>query len=285
MQNVGYNEFCGFQSNYSLPQSGGDGVSVTPGYSNVMGSWVDLFGALLNEDSYGIYLRMSDGNTSGVATPFLVDIGVDAAGGTSYSVLIPSLLGFGFGSMGTVGWRKAIYYFPVFIPKGARVAVRAQTSATSGAVFSVRARVAQKPSRPDLVRCGTFVDVIGADPANSRGTTYSVPSASAWSPWTSLGSAPRDGWWIAPSYCNDVASMVNNTYGVDIAVGDTTNKRILLPDMKVGHQNAPETCWDMPIDQECFARIPRGTTFYVRAYDSNTPVANYNAVVHVVGGN
>lgn len=284
MQNVGYNEFGAYQSNYSLPQSGGDSASVTTGASaNVMGAWTDVFGGLVNEDSYGLYMRMFSGETAGTATPYLVDIGVDAAGGTSYSVLIPSLLGMGWGDLGFTAWRCGIYYFPIFIPKGARVGARGQTSASQRS-FSIRARLAQKPSRPDLVRCGTFVDVIGAVPASSLGTNY-TPGLNTWGAWTSLGNAPREGFWVAPSFCNDVGSMVNNVYGVDIAVGDTTAKRTLLPDIKCGHQNSPMTTWDMPIDQECFAHIPAGTDFFVRGFDSNTPVANYNAVVHVVGGN
>ena len=66
------------------------GTSVTPG-NNTYSSYVDLLSAT-SEDSDWIEININSIGTSATATDTLVTIGVDPAGGTSYTDFIPHLL-------------------------------------------------------------------------------------------------------------------------------------------------------------------------------------------------
>lgn len=284
MQNYGYSEFGAFQQNYGsgLPGSS-DGVVCTPGTSNVMGSWTDLMGGTLANDSYGIWLGVADGSSGGGATnAHLMDIGIDYAGGSSYSVLIPYLGFAGEVNTGGSNWRGALWFFPLFTPAGARLGVRAQSKGSANNI-TVKATVGQKPSRPDLIRYGTFVDSIGVDAANSRGTVY-VPGTAGYGSWVSLGTLLRGAWWWQGSFINDLTSSTNNPFMVDFGVGDATSKLVFAPQLYCSHHSANEVVVGPEADEMGFAHLPSGATVYVRGNEHSGVDSNYTAILHVLGG-
>lgn len=68
------------------------GTSVTPGASNAEGSWTQVASsANIAEDVYWIYFQIHTGATATAAKPQLLDIGVDPAGGTSYTAIISDM--------------------------------------------------------------------------------------------------------------------------------------------------------------------------------------------------
>lgn len=67
----------------------GMGATVTPG-NNTKGSYAQVFTAL-EHDVYFIAIQINNATATGVVNT-LIDIGVDPAGGTSYTVLIPDLI-------------------------------------------------------------------------------------------------------------------------------------------------------------------------------------------------
>ena len=98
------------------------GSVITPGL-NTMGSWVQLLtGAQMANDAYGILININNSSTSATTRNILLDVGVDNAGGTSYTVKIPYLMG-GHASPYNIGSGGIWYYFPLFIPKSSGVPV------------------------------------------------------------------------------------------------------------------------------------------------------------------
>ena len=285
MQNYGFNEFCAYQRNFNPTVPGtSDGVSVSPGGSNVMGSWTDLMGGTVAEDSFGIWINVADGQQgSGTTGAKLMDIGIDYGGGTSYTVLIPYLGFSGEVNTGSTQWRGALFYFPVFMPKGSRLGARIQAKNSTPTTVTVKAKLAQKPSRPGLIRYGTYVDAIGADPTNSRGTVY-VPGNSAWGSWVSLGTSLREAWFCVPAFINDVTSSTNNCGMADFATGNTTSKLTLLPQFYYAHHGSDEVVTGPEPDEMGFHQLPAGSTFYVRAQEHGVPDSNYTAILYLVGG-
>lgn len=284
MQNYGFSEFGAFQQNYgSAIPSSSEGTHVTPGSSNTMGSWFDLMGGTLADDSYGIWLQVADGSSGGGATnAHLMDIGIDFGGGSSYSILIPYLGFAGEVNTGGSNWRGTLWFFPLFMPAGARLGVRSQSKGSTNTI-TVKATVAQKPSRPDLLRYGTYVDSIGVDAANSRGTIY-VPGTAGMGAWATLGALLREGWWWQFSLINDLTSSTNNPFMVDFAVGDATSKLLIGAQMYAAHHSANEVVVGPDCDEIGFAYLPNGANVYVRGNEHFGVDSNYTAILHVLGG-
>lgn len=282
MQSYGYNEFTKYLQNWTAAQGSG-GTSVAIGGSNTMGSWVDLFGATLDEDGYGIHIKVQNSHTSGSNRPILIDIGMDTAGGTSYTVLIPYLGVAGPLDGGGTSWRSAMYYLPVFMPEGSRIAARAQTSYGTPGTTQIRARIAMGPTNPQFVRCGTYVDAIGADALNSVGTEY-TPGNNTDGSWTSLGTASREAWFATMGLINASSSATNNFFVTDLAVGDATAKQLLMERLQCGHSSQIATVWNQYPEQAQHCVIHDGDELFVRGNEPGTPDSNYTAIAYLVGG-
>lgn len=271
-----HNQFCGYQHNWSV--SDGVGATITPGTSNAKGSWVDLFGGTVSDDSFGVWLAFHDSTGSG--NDILADIGVDVSGGTSYSVLIPNLIaGYCTGfSTNTTGPFGHCYYFPLFIPAGARIGCRAQTSLATAVAVKLRSRLFQKPSHPELVKCGDFVDAVGVNTGTSRGTVIAAGGRVQGS-YGSLGTAPRDAFYFEKG-CAMVATVASNNF-VDFAVGNP--QRNLVSRMKLG-------CVSGVIAEEYipsrfrYATIPAGAALYARAESDDSTPDTFYAAMYLVGG-
>lgn len=283
MLHTPHNEFTKFIRNYDRP-FGSSGVSITPGTGNVMGSWVDLFGSALSDDIYGLFIHISDGNPGGgVARPLLSDIGVDYSGGSSYSVLIPQLVSTGMDFTGGVQVRIATYYFPIFVPAGARIAARGQTSVNSS-VYTFRLIAPQRPTRPDLIRCGTAVEAVGINASASRGTVFTPGSSESEGAWQSLGTLNHDGWFTQVGYGVDDSAMGNGLMRLDFAVGDATSKRLIARNMGCGHSSSEGVVMDPYPEPAFHANLPSGAELFVRGMHQFTPDSNNYAAAYVVRG-
>lgn len=107
-----------------------DGTTITSGGSaHTKGAYSagQLF-ATTDEDTYGLSVRVSGVHTSGVVTSYLLDIGIGPSG--SEVDLIQNIDCWGSPAIAG-GFVGTTYYFPVFIPKGERVAARSQALAVS----------------------------------------------------------------------------------------------------------------------------------------------------------
>jgi len=170
------------------------GTNFTADANNTKGSVVSVM--TLTHDCEYIRIGFSGTASSYNNTSTLADIMIDPAGGTSWATdpLIPDLLA-GFAAplsndsssnpTGPIFW----YDFPLWIPSGAALGVRAQTAYTSNITTPrvvIQARGGNR--NPASWWCGQKITSVGIDSANSRGQMHAPATASSWSSWASLGS-------------------------------------------------------------------------------------------------
>lgn len=217
--------------------SAGPGVVVTPG-NNAYGSYTEIMaGAAVTHAVYGIWINIHSGLASSQARDLLVTLGIDRAGGTSYTDWILHLSGScsslrGGSSTGFSGGGVS-YYFEVRLPAGCSIAAKASVNNATVGTVRVMCEVYCKPSRPDLLDIGSFVDTFGATPASSSGTPV-VPGTTDEGAWVELGTLTRPLKWWEFGFCiNDGVFAGANTYNVDIAIGDASNKQVIIQDAYV----------------------------------------------------
>ncbi len=93
------------------------GTSVVPGVTNAEGSWTQVASsANIAQNIYAFYLRISDGATAATIKDHLLDVGVDPAGGTSYTAVISNIVCGSSGPITAAGGFEFI--FPLFIKSG-----------------------------------------------------------------------------------------------------------------------------------------------------------------------
>lgn len=264
-------------SNFTTPSTSSFGTSITgSGTANVKGSYTQLLSALA-EDAYMVYIRITDGNTNATGRDGTVDIGIDPAGGTSYSVLIPDLLA---SQAGASADGAHIYWFPVRIPAGATVAARTSQSVIS-ATCRVSIAVRGKPSRPDLIPWGTTVTAFGVG-ASSNGTSITPGTSGADGTYVSLGtpSKPHFFWQVGFGINNATTTALG--YNIDLARGDGSNKHLIISDAQF-IATTTERMWRLVNDfNEGWAPAGAESTIYVRGSCSGTPVTGCTAIAYGV---
>ncbi len=204
------------------------GTSITPA-TNAYGSYAQLIaGASLVNDVYEIWINVNAVSVSTAAHNSLVTIGIDESGGTSYTALINDLVCGPAGPYaGTNGSGGVWYRFPLFIKSGSSIGAKGSRSSGTTA-FNCWCIVYGRPSAPELIKTGSFVRTFGADTANSTGTAVTDGAASEGA-YTQLGSATAENlfYWEFGIGFND-SNVVANTGHHDIAVGDASNKKIVI---------------------------------------------------------
>ena len=206
------------------------GTAVTPG-STTYGSYAQLIsGANVTDDVCRIVVRVNNVGISGSARDCVVTIGCDPAGGASYTDTIVDLV-CGPASPHTpaasITGLGVVFDFPLFIRAGTSIAAKAAVSSVSVADINVRVDLYCRPSNPDRIRVGTYVDTIGTI-ANQAGVAI-VPGGASEGAWTQIGSTlTRPYWYLELGYGINDSTMVNNTIHVDVAIGDASNKKICI---------------------------------------------------------
>jgi hypothetical protein len=258
------------------------GTSITAGAANAEGSWGSVAtGTNLSRDIEGLYIQIHSCSAATNVRPLSVDVGVDPAGGTTYTEKISNLNGGFSGVPGGTG--IAAYYFPLSIKRGSQVAVRGSTNFTG-----ITARVACKfyGAQPELMRPkGMYCETLGAGATGVYGTVF-TPGNAADGSWVSLGTTTRDHWWWQLGYnVYNTVITAEHTY-IDLAYGDANNKRIIkrlvhfaTTSEVVGAVMANHLLWE-----ECYFPVPRGTEIFVRGRCANAPDTGYRAIAYGMGG-
>ena len=140
-------------------------VTVTANSSaHTKGAWAELISSSSANASL-LYVRVTGVSASATETSTLLDIGVGASG--SESAILSNVAVGGAASAGNTG----VFYFfvPIQIASGSRVSARIQSVVTGGKTAEILVRLIDTG---DYATAPTSVDVIGADTATSRGTTF-----------------------------------------------------------------------------------------------------------------
>jgi hypothetical protein len=197
-----------------------NGTTITAGSTaHVKGAY--SAGQLLastDEDTYGITVCVSGIHVSAVVTSYLLDIGIGVSG--SEVDLIQDLDCWGANTVAALRSGPKYWYFPVFIPKGTRIAARAQALAVSD-VANVGIWLHQA-----IDGWGMEVPVmwerLGAV-TNSNGVSV-TPSAGAFGSWTTILDpiTKNYSWWhVGLDALADISTTSDELY-VEIGFGDTS---------------------------------------------------------------
>lgn len=261
------------------------GPTVTSGAANTYGTYTNLLTATAYE-TFLMEIIISSAFTAGNARNGAVTIGVDQAGGTSYVDTIQHLLcGAATTQQTSIGLGYA-YTFPLYVPAGASVAAKyTSTLATQTAVVGLTCW--GKPSSPEQVRCGTYVDSIGFNAATTLGVTVTPSLNNTIPTYVSLGALPRAAWWYQAGYMwNDATMTANLQTRVDAGVGSSAANAALVYDdciysvLTANEQVSmlrPGTPYPLP--------SPAGQNIYCRAWcASATADSGGCAVGYALGG-
>lgn len=171
------------------------GTVVTAGDpAHTDGTPVTLLSALAN-DVHFLNIALSDFWINGSTARTLVDILYDPAGGTNWSVLIPSLCA---GQTDVTTHMR--YEIPIWVPAGASIGARARSIGVANAgIVSIAAF--GEPIRPDMWWCGQKVEPIGIDAGTSSGTDITSGNG-AFGTWTNVGSVTSHDFGALAIACN-----------------------------------------------------------------------------------
>jgi hypothetical protein len=161
-----------------------------PSYGSILGtgaksSWSEVISdAAVTTACHGVFVEVAKTATGATDTSAVLDIGVDAAGGSSYSAVISNLL-VGFAddpnaNTGNGGVQQ--YFIPLESPSGAAVAIRGQTNGGAALSASVRVSLWGAATGPYSGATCTTYGVSG-----TNGTEVTPGNDSAWGSWTSIG--------------------------------------------------------------------------------------------------
>lgn len=269
--------------NWGANPSSTIGTSVVPGASNVEGSWTQIAsGANIEQDCYWLYFQVHSGALAATSKQHLLDIGVDPAGGTSYSAVV-SNLAVGCSPALTVAGNRE-FVIPFFIAAGSSVAVRIQGNQATAGTVRVAARFYGQPTRPEVVPRGAFSQTFGTI-TNSNGPTI-TPGNAADGSWVDMGAVSQALWWWQLGYQIDNGTITAEYTYLELAFGDVSNKITIFKIMHGG--TTGETCGlaaqTSLLACAAYQPVPAGANIYVRARCNNAPDTGYNATVLGIGG-
>jgi hypothetical protein len=275
-----HNTPCRF-TRYIDSNSGQPGTSLgtgitAAGSANAMGSWTQLLGATAMP-AYAIQLWLACQSSANSNRAFLADIGIDPAGGSSYSVLIPTLIFHANDTSQLLGPTR--YFFPLFIPADASIAARVQCGTASLSV-AARALLHCAPTQPEAWRCGSFVEAFGVDSAASSGVSITLGTTSEGA-WTKIGSdSARKLWFWQMGVNAPQTSLSALAANYDLALGDGSSYDIVAP--AVGMASGSAEWMSSGLQRYGIRHAPGGIGVYVRGQGSATGVNQ--VAVYGLGG-
>ena len=270
--------------NWGADPSNFPGTAVSAGLSNAEGAWTQIAsGANIAQDVYALMLFLSGGRIVGADPSMLLDIGVDPAGGTSYTPVISDIVCGGSAyPLNTVG--GITFSLPLFIRAGSSVAVREQSSHTSSVGARVAARFYGAPSRPELTRAAQYAETIGTI-TGSQGVSF-TPGNQLDGAWTLLGTTTRALWWWQTALQVSNSTIGDQYVYAEIARGDASNKQSIMRVMASmsASEDLGTTMSDNCNPFAAYCPVPAGTNIYIRGRCSGAPASGYNAVAIGLGG-
>jgi len=256
------------------------GTTVTAsGTTNTKGSWANVVTTPTAHDSYLVVINVNGLALSATSRQALLDIGIDEAGGTSYTVKINDLYVTNAGPYTVNGgiW----YVFPLRIPAGSTIGARVQCTIAS-VTCAVNIQLFGLPAHPEMIRVGSRVETIGAVTASSSGTAI-TPGSTSEGAWTSMGSLSNDAWWWQVGFGQNDGSTSAAGIHFDVSAGDASNKKFLLENL-LFINTAAEQQGNLPTSFGCVANAKTSDTIYVRAQTSASNDTSPSTIIYALGG-
>lgn len=210
---------CSNPTDGTRPTTPGMGVAVTPA-QNAYGAYVNLLlSSDTTDDIWLIEINVNNIGISGSARDGMITIGVDTAGGTSYTDTISNLVCGPASAVGGATFGLGVTFrFPLRIPAGSSVGVKGSVNSATLTAFNVGIAAWGRPTAPETVRAGAWVDTYGANTATSAGTGVTeggVPDGA----FVLLGTLARPCWALEYGIGCSNATMVNALIKTDIVAG------------------------------------------------------------------
>lgn len=259
------------------PASTGYGTSVTC-FQNAFTSYTAVGSAMPGATS-DLEIRITDGNTATAAKDTILRIGVDLAGGSSFTAIGDFLIG--PSAQFNVGGSKTIIWLPYGIPAGATIGmVGSVNNATPG---TLRASWKASPLGGGTAFVGTAIESVGLTLASSTGVAV-TPGQAAEGSWTSLGTLTN-----ACKYMGAGVSVANGTtnslvYHVDLSYSTDggATKNMLVEDQMVITSSSETVAFESVYRLLAFADIPASATIYGRAQCNAVPDAGFRMAAWAV---
>ena len=246
----------------ATPSTTADGSVVTAsGTIHTKGSYTQLIAAT-TYDWHGFYLFTGGVATSAAATDMLLDIAIGAA--ASEQVILPNLL---VGYSATTAAGGMCWYFPLFIPRGIRIAARCQALIASDTTRVTIWGVAGNSGLPSPLF--TNCDAYGITLATSRGTSHTPGNTGAESTDANIGATTtRPYGAVMLGVGQQATSITAIAYHWELTIGGTTRAewRTVNTTAEIIYGPYP----GMPIG----VSIPTGTQLQVQAEASGTAQAH-----------
>lgn len=272
----------------------GFGTGITPATTNAYSAYVAM-GSTLTRDCYGITVNLNGYYASAANRLGAVSIGVDYTGGATYTEIVSGALmsmSNQYGISGTgLGAGGITYYFPLFIPSGSSVAMRARGNSATPPV-SASILYLNSPPSPQNVRRGSFVETLGISLGNGTCTGVNVTAGtttdgSGATTWTLIGTTQKRTWhYQAGVQLSGDTTMTVGILFLDLAYGDGTNFNIISQNIYVG-TTGTEQFTIIPNINGVEANVPPGSNIYARLHNSLANPDNagvYQVVVYATGG-
>jgi hypothetical protein len=170
------------------PPASAVGTTFTAAANNADGTAVEVL-ADLTFDAHYLVVGISNTNASAGNGQTLLDILTDPAGGTSYGAFIDDLVCGMTPNQTVLQGIGCWYHFPIYIPAGSAVAVRARQRHTVDISGRVVVYAHGNPSRPEMWWCGQKVESLGINAATSQGTDVTPGASGADGAWTTIGTS------------------------------------------------------------------------------------------------
>lgn len=270
--------------NWGANPSATPGTSVIPGTAGAEGTYTSCIASgSVTEDLFGIFIRLSDmSSTTGVANNCFVDIGIDPAGGTSYTDYISNIVCGGVGPITAANGRE--FFFPIYIPASSTIGARARRVSATPGTMRVAIRGYGRIGWPEMMPVGSFVETLGITETVAVDATAVTPGNAANGTWTSIGSTTRPTWWHQFGYQIDNTMVTAEYTYVELGYGDGTNMTVIHKFMHGGNTTEQVgVVFEGLHPYACYAPVAAGETMYVRMRCNNAPDTGYQAAVYCVG--
>jgi len=255
-------------------------TSVLPGASDAEGTFTQIASsANIASDIYWLRLTVVGGGTAAQAKNHLLDIGVDPAGGTAYVEVVANIVCGQSSNFVEGGFQ---FIFPLFIKSGSSVAVRIKGSNATAGTVRVLMDFLGKPSRPEMVRVGTFSETIGTI-TNSLGVAFTPGDSEAEGAWVSLGTTAKNLWWWQVGVQLDDSVTTSKVYYIDLAYGDATNKVMILENVMLANPGTSERVMSL-LQPFGYREVPAGSEIFIRGSCSGTSDTGVNGAAIGIGG-
>jgi hypothetical protein len=260
-----------------------EGVDVVNGGSSAYGSYAQIIaGASVTTDIYLIEIRIRRAaNTATTNSTMLYTIGLDPAGGTSYTDTINHLMFRAPNSSGGVQINS--YLFPLFIRSGTSIGVKCMNSEATGGNSRVSVHLWGDPKHPEMAWAGKGVETLGVTLGTPPTGVTATPGTTSVGNWATIGTTTNDcHWWQVAMKSGGDTADANLAYLCDLAVGNGTARRIVIH--RANFETTTNEVQMNRLQHHGWGTAPAGSTVEGRIWNSGTNEPAYQMAAYGVWG-